>query len=59
MESVRGERRGHDPLVVRLVQLLVEHRVVQGTVDPVDEEVGEADEEGELEKQVPATEIPR
>jgi hypothetical protein len=56
---VRGERRGHDPLVVRLVQLLVEHRVVQSAVDPVDEKVGEADENGELEKQVPATEVPR
>lgn len=59
VESVRGEWRRHDPLVVRLVQLLVNHGVVQAAVNPVDEEVGEADEEGELEKQVPATEIPR
>lgn len=59
VESVRGERRGHDPLVVRLVQLLVNHGVVQAAVNPVDEEVGEADEEGELEKQVPATKVPR
>lgn len=55
---MRGERRGHNPLVVRLVQLLVEPGVVQSAVDPVNEEIGEADEEGELEKQVPATKVP-
>jgi hypothetical protein len=48
MESVRCERGRHDPLVVRLVDVLVDARVVQATVDPVDEGVGEHQEEREL-----------
>ena len=52
VESVRGVGTGHDPLVVRLVQGLVDAGVVQTTVDPVDEEIGEADEEGELDEAV-------
>lgn len=53
VERVRGKRRRHDPLVVRLVQLLVERLVVQRAVDPVDEEVGEGDEDRELRVIVP------
>lgn len=49
VEGVRGEGRGHDPFVVRLVQALVQHLAVQGAVDPVDAEVGEAQEDGELQ----------
>lgn len=49
VERVGGVRRGHDPFVVRFVQGFVDFRVVQAAVDPVDEEVGEEDEEGELE----------
>ena len=48
VEGVRGVRRWHNPFVVRLVKGFVQTRVVETTVDPVDEEVGEEDEEGEL-----------
>lgn len=52
MKRVARERRGHDPLVMRLVEPLVHGRVVQGPMDPVYEEVREGDEEGELEEVV-------
>ena len=50
MEGVARKRRRHDPLVVRLVQRLVYLWMVQTPVDPVDEEIGVADKEGELQK---------
>lgn len=53
MKSVRGEGRGHNPLVVRLVQRLVYALVVQTPVDPVDKEVGKADKEWELQPVIP------
>ncbi len=43
MESVGGKWSGHNPLVVRLMQALVDQWVVQGSVDPVDAVVREAD----------------
>ncbi len=49
VESVACVWCWHDPLVVWLVESLVYPRVVQSTVDPVDQEVGEEDEDGELE----------
>lgn len=49
MESVAGEGSGHNPLVVSLVKVLVDARVVQVAVNPVDAEVAEDDEGGELE----------
>ena len=49
VECVRGVGRGHDPFVVGFVEGFVEAGMVEATVDPVDEEVGEADEERELE----------
>lgn len=49
VESVRGEGRRHDPLVVGLVQTFVDQGVVETAVDEVDAAVGEEDEEGELE----------
>jgi hypothetical protein len=49
VEGVGCEGRGHDPLVVRLVQALVEELAVQRAVDPVDAEVGEHQEDWELE----------
>lgn len=55
VEGVRGEWGWHDPLVVRLVEVFVDERVVKTTVDPVDAEIGEGDEEGELQERVPAT----
>ena len=42
--------RRHDPLVMRFMQLLVDQRVVQAPVDPIDAEVGEEDEQGKLEE---------
>ena len=52
IERVKGVacvRGWHDPFVVRFMQRLVNERVVQSTVDPVDEKVREAKEEGELD----------
>lgn len=49
---MRCEGARHDPLVVRLVQGLVNRRVVQATVDPVDAEIGERDEQRELNEAV-------
>lgn len=50
-----GKRRRHNPLVVRLVKTLVDERVVQVSVDPVDAKVGKDEEERELEDVVPET----
>ena len=58
VECVGCERRGHDPLVVRLVKSLVDSFVVETTVNPVDAEIGKGNEEGELEQDVPATAVP-
>lgn len=52
VESVGGVRARHDPFVMRLVEGFVDARVVKATVDPVDEEIGEEDEEGELQDAV-------
>ena len=49
MEGVRCVRRGHDPLVVSFMQRFVYARVVQASVDEVDETIGEEDEEWKLE----------
>lgn len=53
VESMASVRAGHDPLVVRLVQVLVDLGVVEPAVNPVDAEVGEHDEEGKLDDVVP------
>lgn len=53
VEGVRGEGRRHDPLVVRLVQVLVDQGVVQAAVDQVDQGVGEDEEARELQELVP------
>lgn len=55
MESMAGERRRHHPFVVRLVHLLVYLGMMQAAVYPVDERVGEQEEEWELQNVVPAT----
>lgn len=52
VEGVRGEGGGHNPLVVRLVESAVDAWVVQTSVNPVDEEIGEEDKDGELEDAV-------
>lgn len=49
VESVRGVRCWHDPLVVRLVKTSVKDRVVQSAVNPVDAEIGEHEEHRELQ----------
>src|ERR1700742_1758948 len=53
VESMRCEWRRNNPFVMRLVQGLVHQRMMQAAVDPVDAEVGEEDEEWELEHVVP------
>ena len=40
---------GHYPFVVRFMQRLVHPGMMQASVDPIDEEVGEANEEGKLD----------
>jgi hypothetical protein len=45
--------RRHDPLVMRLVKVLVDEWVVQIAMNPVDAEVGEDEEDGELGEVVP------
>lgn len=49
MESVRGERCCDLPTMVRLVDGFVEEAMMQSTVNPVDEEVGEEEERGDVE----------
>lgn len=44
VESVRGEGSRHDPLVMRLVDVLVDAGVVETAVNPVDSRVGEEEE---------------
>ena len=46
-------RRGHNPLVVRLMKALVNERVVEVAMDPVDAEVGKEQEDRELSDCVP------
>ena len=53
VEGVRGIRRWHDPLVMRLMEVLVDEWMVQATMYPIDTEVGEADKERELQNVVP------
>lgn len=44
VESMRCVRTWHDPLVVGLMQGLIDKRMVKTTVNPVDEKVGKANE---------------
>lgn len=53
MEGMRREWSRHDPLVVWLVEMLVDARMMESSVDPVDEEVGEQQEHWELDDVVP------
>lgn len=55
VEGVARVRAGHDPSVMRLVETLVDNRMVQTPVDPVDQKIGEHDEEGHLHPVVPAS----
>ena len=53
VESVRGIWSWHDPLVMWLVESLVDQWVVKTAVNQVDPEIGKDDEEWELEPIVP------
>lgn len=48
VEGVRGEWTRHNPLVMRLMKGLVDTWVVEATVNPINKEVGEEDEQREL-----------
>lgn len=45
VERITSVRRGYDPFVMRLVESLVDHRVVQSTVNPVDAKVRKRDKQ--------------
>jgi len=49
VESMAGIRSRHDPLVVWLMECLVDHGMMQPAVYKVNEEVGKEYEDGELE----------
>ena len=49
VERIAGVRSRNDPFVVRLVQSLIDERMVQSTMDPVDTEIRERDEQRILE----------
>lgn len=46
-------RRGHDPFMMRLVKALVDERVVEVAMDPVNAKVGKKKEQGKLSNCVP------
>jgi len=48
VESMRGIWSWHDPPVVRLMDMLIDSRMVFSSVDPVNEEVREDDENWKL-----------
>ena len=52
VEGMGGKRTRHDPLVMWFVQSLVDERVVQTTVNPVDEEISKTDKERKLQNAV-------
>ena len=49
VESMACKRCRHDPFVVWLVKRLVHSGVMQAAMDPVNEAIGEEEEEGKLE----------
>ena len=49
MEGMTGERGWHNPLVMRLVEGLVHSWVMQSSMNPIHQEVGEEDEKWELQ----------
>lgn len=50
VESMAGVRGGHNPLVMRFMKGLVDSRMMQASMNPIYEEVGEGEEKGELDK---------
>ena len=55
---MRGEWSRHDPLVVWFVELLVNHRVMEAAVYPIDPTVRKHEEQRELNPVVRSTEEP-
>ena len=55
VEGHRCIRRWHYPFVVRLVEMFVDQRMVQASVDKVDPEVSEDQEEWKLSPIIPPT----
>ena len=49
MERMARKRRRHDPLMMRFVQRLVHHWMMQPPVNPIDTHIGKADKEWELQ----------
>ena len=49
VEGVRSVGGRHDPFMMSLVERLVDEWMVEASMDPVDAEVGEEDEDRELE----------
>lgn len=52
VECMRGERRGDNPLVMRLVEVFVDPRMVQATMCDINEGVGEKQKQRNLEQKV-------
>lgn len=52
VEGVAGIGRGHDPFVMRFVQNPVNLGIMQAPVNPVDTQIGEGNEQWELEEVV-------
>lgn len=55
VESMRRKWSRHNPLMMRLMQRLIDLWVVQAAVNEVDEEVGKEEKEWELEPLVPCS----
>lgn len=53
VEGVAGKGSRHNPLVVKLVQILVDQTVVKPAMSPVDAKVGKKKEEWELKEVIP------
>ena len=55
VESMRRKWSRHNPLMMWLMERLIDQWVVQAAVNEVDEKVGEEEEEGELKPLVPCS----
>ena len=52
VKSVACERCGHDPLVVRFVQMLIDESMMKASMNVVNQTIAEHDEERYLENQI-------
>lgn len=53
VEGIRSKRGRYHPLVMLLVESLVYERMVQASMNPINAEIGEEEEQGELQDVVP------